>query len=221
MANHYIKEIRTFQPEGPYFLAGHSAGGLVAFEMAQQLQMQGQKVALLALFDPSTPEVLNYIPSFWDKAGSHLINLVQLEPKQQLTYVLRRLEYHSKNLSKKIATRVGLRSKHPLPQDLGGPEFLPQDLRRMFKLNEQAARDYKPQSYQGRVTLFKATDEPSSITLLATSRRYPLLGWDSLAAGGVEVHEVPGGHAFEGSLLSEPHVRVLAEKLKACLGSRG
>ncbi len=222
MANHYIKEIRTFQPEGPYFLAGHSAGGLVAFEMAQQLQMQGQKVALLALFDPSTPEVLNYIPSFWDKASSHLINLVQLEPKKQLTYVLRRLKYHSKNVSKKIATRVGLRSKHPLPQDLGGPEFLPQDLRRMFKLNEQAARDYKPQSYQGRVTLFKATNEPSSITLLATSRRYPLLGWDSLAAEGVEVHEVPGGHAFEGSLLSEPHVRGLAEKLKACLEtSRG
>ncbi|HAJ64533.1 MAG TPA: non-ribosomal peptide synthetase, partial [Cyanobacteria bacterium UBA8543] len=51
MAAYYIKEIRTLQPEGPYFLAGYSFGGLVAFEMAQQLHAQGQKVALLALCD--------------------------------------------------------------------------------------------------------------------------------------------------------------------------
>ena len=51
MAVYYIKEMRTLQPNGPYFLGGHSAGGLVALEMAQQLRIQGQKVALLALFD--------------------------------------------------------------------------------------------------------------------------------------------------------------------------
>lgn len=59
MAAHYIREIRTLQPEGPYLLGGASFGGLVAFEMAQQLQAQGQQVALLALMDPypgSRPE---------------------------------------------------------------------------------------------------------------------------------------------------------------------
>lgn len=214
MAAHYIKEIRTLQPEGSYFLAGHSMGGLVAFEMAQRLEMQGQKVALVALFDTRTPEILNYIPPFWDKAYSLLIKLVQLEPKKKLTYVLRKLEYHSKNISKKIASLVGLHSKHPLPQDLGGPEFLTQNIRQIYKLNDQAARDYVPQVYLGQVVLFKATDNFMSA---AAVRRYPLLGWENLAAGGVEVHSVPGSHSFEGCLLSEPHVRVLAEKLKACL----
>ena len=220
MAAHYIKEMRTLQPEGPYFLAGHSMGGLVAFEMAQQLQMQGQKVALLALFDTCTPEVLNYILPVWDKVYFHWINFVQLERKKKLIYALRRVEHHSKNISKKIASLVGLDSKHPLPQDLGGPEFLPQNIRRIYKLNDQAAKDYVPQVYLGRVTLFKATDIPThhlTSGATATSRRYPLLGWDKIAVRGVEVHSVPGAHSFEGSMLNEPHVRVLAEKLKACL----
>ncbi len=213
MAAHYIKEIRTFQPEGPYFLAGHSVGGLVAFEMAQQLQMQGQKVGLLAIFDAEIFKLLDYVPSLRDKASFHLSNLSELEPNKKLSYVSRMLNASVKsgvkNMSKKIATQVGLHSQRPLPEDLGGPEFLPQNVRRIFKLNEQAARDYLPQVYPGQVTFFRATNNPMS----ATSR----LRWGRLAAGGLEVHKVPGDHSFADSLLSEPHVRVLAEKLKACL----
>ncbi len=51
MAATYLQAIRTRQPCGPYYLAGLSFGGVVAFEMAQQLRAQGQEVALLALFD--------------------------------------------------------------------------------------------------------------------------------------------------------------------------
>ncbi|MGB7440888.1 MAG: amino acid adenylation domain-containing protein [Coleofasciculaceae cyanobacterium] len=56
MAADYIKHMRTVQPEGPYFLAGVSAGGNIGLEMAHQLQAQGQKVALLAMFDTHGPE---------------------------------------------------------------------------------------------------------------------------------------------------------------------
>jgi len=55
MAAYYIKEIRTIQPEGPYFLGGASMGGKIVFEMAQQLHAQGQKVAMLVLFDTYGP----------------------------------------------------------------------------------------------------------------------------------------------------------------------
>src|SRR5262249_29741951 len=55
MAALYNKEIRQRQPNGPYLLGGWSMGGLVAFEMAQQLCQQGQKVGLLALFDTHLP----------------------------------------------------------------------------------------------------------------------------------------------------------------------
>ena len=51
MAARYIKEIQVIQPEGPYFLAGYCMGGTIAFEMAQQLSGQGQRVDLLALLD--------------------------------------------------------------------------------------------------------------------------------------------------------------------------
>ncbi len=54
-AAYYIEQIRSVQPEGPYYLVGYSAGGLMAYEMAQQLVAQGQEIALLALLDPTPP----------------------------------------------------------------------------------------------------------------------------------------------------------------------
>jgi NRPS condensation-like uncharacterized protein/acyl carrier protein len=51
MATHYLEEILTLHPQGPYFLAGLSGGGVIAFEVAQQLQQKGKQVALVALFD--------------------------------------------------------------------------------------------------------------------------------------------------------------------------
>src|SRR5262249_49186072 len=62
LAVSYIDALRTIQPAGPYCLGGYSAGGLVAFEMAQQLWQQGQRVCLLALLDTSYRfTVLEYI----------------------------------------------------------------------------------------------------------------------------------------------------------------
>ncbi|MDJ0901106.1 MAG: amino acid adenylation domain-containing protein [Xenococcus sp. MO_188.B8] len=61
MAEFYISQIRTIQPEGPYYLAGLSTGGLIAWEIARQLEKQGQSVGLLALFDtygPGYPKLL-------------------------------------------------------------------------------------------------------------------------------------------------------------------
>ena len=56
MATCYLKEIRELQPTGPYLLAGICFGGLVAWEMATQLQQQGERVALVALLDSNVPE---------------------------------------------------------------------------------------------------------------------------------------------------------------------
>ena len=62
MAAHYFAQIRKLQPHGPYFLAGLSSGGATAWEIAQLLQAQGQKVALLALFDSSGPDYYQILP---------------------------------------------------------------------------------------------------------------------------------------------------------------
>jgi amino acid adenylation domain-containing protein len=55
LAAHYLEALKTVQPEGPYHLLGWSVGGVVAYEMAQQLSRQGQSVALLIMLDTSAP----------------------------------------------------------------------------------------------------------------------------------------------------------------------
>lgn len=54
MASAYIEEIRQVQPQGPYYIAGWSAGGTIAYEMAYQLIGQDQQVAFLGVFDSSS-----------------------------------------------------------------------------------------------------------------------------------------------------------------------
>jgi aspartate racemase len=76
--------------------------------------------------------------------------------------------------------------------------------------NTQASRNYVPQVYRGRVTLFRSREQIIGVS----SYGDPHLGWGELAAGGLDFHEVPGTHL---GMLQEPHVKVLAEKLKACL----
>ena len=51
MAIEYLREIRTIQRKGPYYLGGYCLGGLVAYEMAQILQYEGEEVALVAMLD--------------------------------------------------------------------------------------------------------------------------------------------------------------------------
>ena len=51
VAANYMRQVRAIQPSGPYHFAGHSSGGLVAFEIACQLREQGETVGLLALLD--------------------------------------------------------------------------------------------------------------------------------------------------------------------------
>ncbi len=55
MASLYVAAVRAVQPEGPYLLGGWSMGGVIAFEMARQLQQRGEQVELLALIDSYAP----------------------------------------------------------------------------------------------------------------------------------------------------------------------
>lgn len=82
MAAHYLSEIRSVQPEGPYYLGGLSFGGAVAFEMAQQLRAQGQEVGLVALFDTFPT---NYKPN-----SSLIIKFLLLPTRLKCFYLLRK-----------------------------------------------------------------------------------------------------------------------------------
>lgn len=55
MVKLYIREMRAFKPQGPYFVGGMCFGSQVALEMAHQLVEQGQQVPALILLDPGVP----------------------------------------------------------------------------------------------------------------------------------------------------------------------
>ena len=199
MAAYYIQDIRTLQPKGPYFLGGHSFGGLLAFEIAQQLVTQGEEVALLAMLDRGG---INEPITFLNWFSGHLSNLAQLEIKEQIAYVWGRVKWH---ITWKIPTPI--RQAYTRLRNLNSPE---QHLRHLSVLeaNLYASQNYVMQAYPGKVTIFQASIASPSI------RYAPQGGWDGLALGGVEIHDVPGDH---GSILKEPNLQILAEKLKACL----
>jgi aspartate racemase len=208
LAAHYIKEMRILQPEGPYFLAGVSFGGSVAFEMAQQLVAQGQKVALLALLDTYTSEALKQMPS-GERLSAHWSNFLQLGPiyvlkkaKENVKGKIQRFNDKLNHSLNEIGCKFYLGIGRPLPNNLQDFTFRQENI--------QASRNYVPQVYPGRVTFFRSRDE----IIRVSSYRAPQLSWGELAAGGLECHEVPGTHL---GMLQEPHVQVLAEKLKACL----
>jgi thioesterase domain-containing protein len=78
----------------------------------------------------------------------------------------------------------------------------------LCKADFRATRNYVLHRYPGRIILFRADEEPGGAS------PDPAFGWGEWAAGGVEVHAVPGNHA---NMVYRPHVEVLAAKLKTCL----
>jgi thioesterase domain-containing protein len=198
MAACYVEAIQEIQPEGPYLLGGWSLGGVIAFEMARQFHERSKRVALVALLDTEPPNsarskqpddavLLAEVASDLNVTVSRKI-LERLEPGERLDYVVRQAaEQH------------------------GEAEVIRQTVDRYFttcKVQERALAAYHPSIYPGTVTLFRCRARNS------TSLNKRANGWDSLVAGGVQIHAVPGSHQ---TMIAEPRVRILARELQACI----
>ncbi len=198
LAAHYIEEIKTLQPKGPYLLGGLSFGGVIAFEVAQQLILQGEQVALLALFDSYLPGAQKVLPiPIYKRLSHHLNQFLQIGPSYFLEMFKRRMSISY--------------GKIALKNDFFRIKNLEYLIRR--EAYNQGVKKYSinyvPQVYPDRVTLFKATDK--DVTSIVEVEVEPGLGWTKLAAGGLEIHEIPGDHH---GILKEPNVQLLAEKLR-------
>jgi amino acid adenylation domain-containing protein len=204
MAAHYIAELRTVQPTGPYRLGGGSAGGVVAFEMARQLQAQGENVALLVLIDTYLPikadctRNRSRLERLLRGADAHLGHLL-LEDRTAVKSYIRHW-----GAEKLRSLRRGHRNgAHPAVD----PE-LPLAMQQVIVANRAALSAYVPQPYQGRITQMlarKASDRTGEDGRLA---------WSALASEGLEVHYIAGDH---DTMLEEPCVADLAAKLDSCL----
>lgn len=215
MAAHYIKEIVMVHPNGPYRVGGSSFGGLVAYEIARQLCQMDKQVDLVALFDTYAPGYPKLLPGrsklrikflkFLDRIEHHVDTLRVLEPGTRWPYFVAK-KTKARNLFRR-AIRNGRKSlARGALRSLGRP--LPEAMLKTQNAIVEASRAYRPQPYPGVITLFRATKQQRGTCDERT------LGWQELAAGGLEIHEVRGTH---GSIVVEPRVRLVVDTLQSYL----
>ena len=216
MAAHHIQEIRSLQPEGPYFLAGRCFGGTVVFEMAQQLRAQGQEVGLLAILDTQTPPDLErsnnhsepqQSPSqpqqkpkgqYWQRLVTHL--------QQGRLLPTDRVQRWVKHLLWTILVKAAKRKPVFVQLQMILFPRLPQQtiIDLTFAAHKKARRDYAPKVYPGKITLFRTVEYPAA----SASK------WAKIAGGGLDCRIIPGDHK---TMFREPNIQVVAEKLIVAL----
>jgi thioesterase domain-containing protein len=208
LAARYLERMRAAQPQGPYYLAGHCFGGLVVYEMACQLERQGQPPAWLALVDCFNSRASGTVPVS-DRLGQklrHLVkrtrfvceNLAQRRPREGLSYLLERTRATLRNTGHEVvqvAYSLLVASGRRVPAFLCRPRYA----------SRYAQNRYVPRPYPGRVVLFRIHDRCPNA---------PLLVWEGLLAGAVEVYEGP---YHPHGLLSDQVALAAAQAFQASL----
>jgi thioesterase domain-containing protein len=207
MAAGYIRAIRAIRPSGPYLLGGWSFGGMVAFEMAQQLTRAGEVVPLVAVLDTVSPERIGAMVAMDEaavlsilayeeglKAGREVeLTAAELRPLDRPARVERTLD--ALRRAGVLAARVD-------------PEWVVRLLAGRRARSDAMAR-YTPAPYPGRLALFRpeqALPDPDVPTGLSDPE-----GWRSYTAFPLRVEVVPGHHA---TMSRGPGAAVVAARLR-------
>jgi thioesterase domain-containing protein/acyl carrier protein len=208
-AAHFIKEMRLLQPQGPYSLIGFCGGGYVAFEMAQQLSADGQKVAFLGIVECAHP----YYPNRWlgkirfyaERGFWRVRNFLKRGPVGIVQWAAER--------SKALAQTIYLHARRTEARLLGKPlpalPLAPQDIYDKAWRNVQR---YHPVNYRGKSVVLIGKDSWDFCGL--SSSVDPRLAWCKLSEGGSDARAITGSHL---DLLEAPIVYRFAEELKSCL----
>jgi pimeloyl-ACP methyl ester carboxylesterase len=207
MAATYVASMRAVQPEGPYQLVGFCGGGLIAFEMAQQLQAQGQAVDLLVMIEPRAgPDLFRMLRprlvcGLVDRVGA----LLRLRQEWRADIYLALLHVyqflHIRLLHPAHYRQLHAKGKLHLPL-LPSAALLHKNWLGIFTwLTSQ----YRPRPYVGKLTYLWSREEPSN-------RRAGKWGRVTRASE-VEIHRIPGNQ----TTCRTEHLREMAEQLRACL----
>ncbi|HSX64645.1 MAG TPA: condensation domain-containing protein, partial [Pseudoxanthomonas sp.] len=171
MASRYVQEILNIQPHGPYRIAGGSMGGIISYEIAQQLVAAGEQVVFLGLFDTSSGRAESVVG-----------------PSTRLQRTLRRLS--PQRVSNGLRSRwqaAKMRLRVALARAIGAE--LPHAIRyqEVHRVHYRASCRYCVQPYPGSIVVFRAEDQEGRFP------DSPTLGWAGLV-GEVEVIDIPGNH---------------------------
>ena len=211
MAAHYIHEMRTVQPNGPYYLAGYCLGGILAFEMAQQLMRDGHEIAFLGSINAVSPGYIHQHSQVAMNDDEDVQRHVKPEPVKttarrnknavskkmaKLFHILKILKRVLRFKARGLAYQFYLGLGRPLPESLGKKYFL--------DTNGKIANAYVPKVYRGNMVVFRSPDIYPD----------PHLGWTSMVAGGITTFDIPGKHLNRREIMNEPFVQQLAAEVK-------
>ncbi len=223
MAAHYVAEIRALYPHGPYLLGGLCAGGVLAYEMALQLEDAGESAHLVAVFDAADVEAerephlenqrrIGRVRQAWKQSSpAGIARIVAGKLRRYTGYQIRRKWTQARDRMSIAGLRACL--------DLGiaPPPWLRSiDIRRVYNVAES---EYRPRrALRHEIVLFRASEGEGPDEPYRRLYRDPLLGWSRRSREGARAYDVPGGH---GSMLQEPHVAAVADILRPYLASLG
>jgi thioesterase domain-containing protein len=182
-ATGYIQEIEASHPGGAIILGGTCVGGILAFEMAQQLRARGRQVPCLILMDTQCPT---------GPLGPAVENV-----RHRLQG---RMERRALRQAKAVANH---QLQSAPPESAIGADAPAPDADDFHRRGLWLYR-YHPRLYPGRVVLFVNEE---------AHRLNPTLGWDSIVAGDLDVHAIPGDHRT----YIVDHLDLIADQLRAHL----
>ena len=164
VAAHYIREIRTLQPQGPYFIGGRCYGAHIAYEMATQLLAQEESVALLAIMTTPPRDFQASRLHYLKRAVSHIRH-------RRLLHALRlALPAGYPQFKRRLRKRVKRLTSHPSSTSSTANSVKP-----------TSDAPYKHPPYPGRIVVFQTSDATQA-------------AWAALAQGGLDFHIIPGTH---------------------------
>jgi FkbH-like protein len=223
MAAFYIEEVRKKQDHGPYIFAGMCAGGVIAYEMASQLERAGESVELVALLDAAMPGALKR-PGRISKQRLGRMKQALADarnggrgPMQRAVVVAGAISQKLTNallweISQRykraaVRARFGLLRKL-LARKLAWPKIVPELSVRQIYDSAEAAYEPKPASISS-VVLVRAKTGEANDTPYQNIYADETFGWGAVAHG-LMVVDVEGGHS---SMLQEPFADSLATAL--------
>lgn len=227
LATRYLDEIRAVQPEGPYYLGGSCFGGVVAFEMAQQLAAQGQTIgAPVLLFDSyvgkvggenwgdyvsrTLSTVAERLDAAPDAGRAALVRALAVRALTRPVDVLRLAPLAARSLRRRvrgavqvIRIRQWLRDNMSRQENRSSERGQLDTMRTFLHVAIDLVTKYQPKPYDGQAALFKATIGPDPEPL-----------WAPWVGGRLDVHVMPGEHL---DMMEEPWVEQTAQRVREIL----
>lgn len=205
IAEWYVQEIQKVQSAGPYIIGGTCTGGVVAFEMAQQLKSQMHDVELI-IMETWHPRSIRSLGGPIPLAFSPLVFFLR-ETVRYLRSISRLSPRHWAGMALKVSKKI----KEVLTEGdvyLGNKQLL--DIDRMAKTTFKAVVQYSPKPYPGHVLNVIASQR-----VLTGHIKDTRMIWGELARQGYTTVTVPAENS--GRLFVKPHVKDLAKELTTFL----